>query len=232
MMLQGLGSRRAVRDERGMSLPELIVAMAVFAILATVMVSMFTGFSRSFSSDRSAGESTGIASTAMKELTRVIRAGTELPVPGLEGKNDPVFASASDDGVELRAFLDTDAVSPAPVLVRFSVDAENRLIEERWTATRAVRSWTFPAAAPPYRRTVAHSLTPREQREQPLFSYLDAKGEPIPLVAGAVPVQSLRMIAAVQVTLSVRTSGRSDVAPVVLQNSVGVPNLGISRVGL
>jgi prepilin-type N-terminal cleavage/methylation domain-containing protein len=231
-MPAAIRSARVVRDERGMSLPELLVAMAIFAILATVMVSMFTGFSRSFSSDRSAGESTGIASTAMKELTRVIRAGTEIAVTGSEGGNDPVFATASDDTMELRSILDTDAVSPVPVQVLFSVDAENRLIEERWTGTPSAHSWVFPAAQASYRRTVAHSLVPREQREHPLFAYLDASGETIPLVAGSVPVQKLRMIAAVQVTLSVRASARTDVDPVVLQNSVGIPNLGVSRVGL
>jgi prepilin-type N-terminal cleavage/methylation domain-containing protein len=224
--------RRVLRDQRGMSLPELLVAMAIFAILATVMVTMFTGFSRSFSADRSTSESTGIASSAMKELTRVIRAGTEIAVAGSEGNNDPVFATASDDGIEMRAFLDTDAVTPVPVLVRFFVDAENRLVEERWTGQRSAQSWIFPAAAASYHRTVAHSLVPRDQRERALFTYLDASGEAIPLVSGSVPVQKLRTIAAVQVTLSVRTSARTDVEPVVLQNSVGIPNLGISRVGL
>jgi prepilin-type N-terminal cleavage/methylation domain-containing protein len=222
----------ALRDERGMSLPELIVAMAIFAILATVMVTMFTGFSRSFSSDRSTSESTGIASSGMKELTRVIRAGTQIAVAGSEGKNDPVFATASEDTMELRSILDTDAVSPVPVQVLFSVDAENRLIEERWTGTRSAYSWVFPSGEASYRRTIAHSLVPREQRERPLFSYLDATGRAIPLVAGSVPVQELRTIAAVQVTLGVRTSARTDVEPVVLQNSVGIPNLAISRVGL
>jgi prepilin-type N-terminal cleavage/methylation domain-containing protein len=230
----GLRARllRVGRDERGMSLPELLVAMAIFAILATVMVSFFTGFSRSYSADRSTSESTGVAASAMKELTRVIRAGTEIAVPGSEGKNDPVFATASEDEVELRAFLDTDAVTPVPVLVRFSVDAENRLIEERWTATRTAGSWSFPAAEASYRRTVAHAIVPRDQRETPLFSYLDASGDVIPFVSGSVPVQELHSIAAVRVTLSVRTSARTDVEPVVLRNSVGIPNLGISRVGL
>jgi prepilin-type N-terminal cleavage/methylation domain-containing protein len=230
-MRVAIPSLRAVRDERGVSLPELLVAVSVFAILATVIVTMFTGFSRSFSADRSTSESTSVAATAMKEITRVIRAGTELPVSG-SPLNDPVFASASDDGLEMRAFVDTDAVVPAPVLVRFHVDADARLIEERWNATKAAGYWTFPATGAPYARTIAHSLVPGVQSERPLFSYLDASGQPIPLVSGAVPVPDLRRIAAVQVTLSVRASARPDVQPVVLQNSVGIPNLGISRVGL
>jgi prepilin-type N-terminal cleavage/methylation domain-containing protein len=224
-------AERALREERGMSLPELLVAMSIFAILATVIVTMFTGFSRSFASDRSTSESTSVAATAMKELTRVIRSGTEIPVAG-SPLNDPVFASASDYGLEMRAYVDTDAVVPAPILVRFSVDATDRLVEERWKATRSADFWSFPATAAPYVRTVAHSLVPRGQSERPLFAYLDVSGQAIPLTAGAVAVQDLRKIAAVQVTLSVRSSARSDAEPVVLQNSVGIPNLGISRVGL
>jgi len=222
---------RLRHGERGMSLPELLVAMSIFAVLATVIVTMFSGLSRSFFADRSTSESTGIAATAMKEVTRVIRAGTEIAVSD-SPLNDPVFASASAEGLEMRAYLDTDAVAPVPVLVRFTVDAHQRLVEERWTARRSADVWTFPAAAATYNRTIAHSLVPRQQRDRPLFSYLDASGEVLPLASGSIAVQDLRKIAAVQVTLTVRTSARDDVEPVMLQNSVGIPNLGIARVGL
>jgi prepilin-type N-terminal cleavage/methylation domain-containing protein len=224
------------KDERGVSLIELIVAIALFAMLGTMVVSLFAGFSGAFSRDRAVSDSTSVAAVGMNEVTRVIRSGTEIAVSG-SPVNAAVFAVAADDTVVLQAYLDTDAANPAPVLVRFAIDpVTQELMETRWKAVKSTDFWAFPqypAGTTLSKRPIARQIVPRSASEPYLFRYLDVDGKALTFdVTGRLTDADRRKVAAVQVTLRVQADPTGETKPAVLQNTVGIPNLGVARVGL
>lgn len=226
-------ARRAT-EERGSSLVELIVAISLFAMLGTMLVGMFASFSGAFSRDRAASDSTSVAAVAMNELTRVIRSGTEIPEAEAT-LNKPVFMVAEDDHIVMHAFLDTDALNPAPILVEFAIgDTTQELVETRWNAKEEAGFWKMPSrtSAPASERTIARQIVPRASGEPYLFTYLDAEGGTLPFTNEKLSDADLRKVAAVQITMRVQADAASGTKPAVLQNTVGIPNLGVARVGL
>lgn len=227
-MTRVLRRLRGAQDDAGMSIPELLVTMFIMAMITTMIVGLVSSFSSTFTRDRAATDSTAVAAAGMKEVTRVVRSGTELQVAGGGTTNAPVFLEATANALTMHAFIDTDAVDPEPVKVRFAIDASRRVVETRWAATTSTKPWAFAAVgAPTSVRPVARFVP---AGADPLFTYLDANNQPLTIPSGGFSTEQLRSIAAVQITLTVQadTTGRAEA--VELQNAVGLPNRGISRV--
>ena len=221
--------------QAGISLPELLVAMALAAVVMTLVVTFFATVSRTLSREASASSNTETASLGMRELTRVLRSGTEIMVK--DSPNLPVFLAASAREVTLHGFLDTDAALPKPLRVNFRVTAAGELIETRWAAVPVnLTFWEFSPTVES-QRVIIRGVAGTE----PVLRYFSAAGtELVPATIttapGALPVTGLssaqlREVVAVEIRLSVQTdpSGRAD--PIEMLNTVGIPNLGISRVG-
>lgn len=252
--LRSLQRARAERGRRaagdgGFTLAEMMVTVMLIGLLATMVAALVINASRSFTLDRAANDNTAIASNGMNELTRVIRAGTETRVSASEPLNNPVFLAIGKESMTLRAYLDTDSANPQPIVVRFQVDADRKLYEKRWKANASSEPyWTFqnlpgglsgPYSAassfwtnPASDRLIAQMITPQAAGQPAVFTYFTKDGVEVdPGAAGVVDKTVLRTIASVTVTLSVQTDLTTRADPVVIQNSVGIPNLGISRVG-
>ncbi|WP_036283959.1 PulJ/GspJ family protein [Microbacterium luticocti] len=222
--------RRLHGDDDGMTLIELVVAMGVFALLLTLVVSMFVSTARAFSDERGAVDNSRLASTSMNEVTRIVRAGTEIPVWG-SAENDPVFVSAGAEQLTLNAFIDAGTSDdPPPVRVRFARNGQNELTETRWSAYHDHTTyWKFQTTST-YARLIARSLLPPDPAA-PLFRYYDADGtELVPPRGGSLSVSQIRNIASVQITMQVQGDGSGRVDPVEIRNMVGLPNLGVARV--
>jgi prepilin-type N-terminal cleavage/methylation domain-containing protein len=230
--------------ERGVTLAEMLVTMMVLSLLMVMVVSLVTSVTRTFTRERSATDSTRNASVAMKEITRVIRSGTEIRVNNQP--NAPVFLSATSESVVLRSFLDTSSGAPKPIVARFEITTARDLVEKRWNANAASGPfWTFtnlPVAPfqatptywtnPAYVRTIARGITTTAVSGVSTFCYYAADGtEIVPSVAGSLTDAQLGLIAAVKVTVSVQADKTGRASAVTLENTVGIPNLGISRVG-
>lgn len=236
--------RRLAGDERGLGLPELIVSMMLLAMLGALVLSLFSMFARTFTRDRSQTDSTNIAAIGMSELTRVIRSGTEIRVSG-SSLNTPVFLDARNDSVVMHAFLDTESASPKPLKVEFSIDGNRQLIESRWFAEAAsVPYWTFGAVGRPAdtSRPIARQIPVFDASVDPqhLFRYRSATVCPVatpdcnvltPPLGGSLPESERRLIAIVEIRLKVQADLTVRAEPVTLVNQVGLPNLGIDRVG-
>lgn len=221
---------RATRDD-GYSLPELLVTIFVLGILSTVVVSFYVSMTGAFTRDRAATDSTTTASVGMNNLTRVIRAGTEIRVQG-QSLNTPVFLDAKNEELTMHAFLDTDSTDPRPVKIRFWINAQRELMETRWESRRVNGSYFVFDAQPSGTRVIARTVAPRASGQPWLFTYRAADNSSLtPPANGAFTESQLRNIAAVQVTLTVQADRTSRADPVTLQSTVGIPNLGISRVG-
>lgn len=234
---------RTVHDDDGFGLPELLVSMFLLAIVSTLVVTLVSSFTRTFTRERSAVESTNTAAVGMNELTRVIRSGTEIRVSG-SPFNRPVLIEAMDEGITLYAFLDTDSVNPRPVRVRFRIDATRVLHEDRWYADAASAPyWTFGADGrdPDSSRPVARRIVPRGPDETAMFTYRTSEvcpegGDPdcnvlVPPAGGTLTEDSRRQIALVEIRLTVQADESQRAEPVTIRNQVGLPNLGIDRLG-
>ena len=222
--------RRAATGDQGLTLIELVVAMGISSILIALIVTMFTTTSRSVHDQEAAIDNSRLASTAMNEVTRILRAGTEIPVYGA-AMNDPVFVYAGAERIVMNSFIDsTSSADPAPLRVEFSRNAANELVETRWDAYHVHgNSWAFQTTST-YARTIARSLLP-PQASRPLFVYKDKEGSVLTPASGAsLTTAQIRNIASVQVTMQVQGDESGRVAPVVIQNLVGLPNLGVARV--
>jgi len=233
--------REALRTDSGIGLPELLVAMTLLAILMTIVVSVYTSFTRSFTLGQSATDSTNIASVGMNEVTRVVRSATEIEVAS-GAANTPAFVTAKNESATVYALVDADSAVLAPVMVQFAVDQMSRdMVERRWAATRSGDYWTFPSPASPpaSSRVVARKIVVPSAGEKYLFTYLKTEGclasEPtcaiVPASGDALSQAEIRTIVAVEVTMKVQADETARAEPVTLTNRVGIPNLGRSRVG-
>jgi prepilin-type N-terminal cleavage/methylation domain-containing protein len=219
--------RRPAAGDDGVSLPELIVTMALLGLFTTLVMLLVTSVSRSFTTERSATSSTMAASTGMNELTRVVRSGTVLQIV-TGGADEPVFLDARANSMILYAYIDTSGAAPRPVKIQFSIDAQQRLRESRWNATASKAPWTFDSTPRPA-RTIATSVV--TTATQPLFTYYNKDGNALPVPAGGtLSAADRKLVAAVQIHLTVQsdTTGRAE--PVEISNTVSIPNLGVTRV--
>jgi hypothetical protein len=182
-----------------------------------------------------------VAAVGMNEMTRVIRAGTEVPVAG--GAQLPVFVEAFDDKVTMYAYIETTSLNPSPTKIQFAIDPVTKeLVETRWASSPVSGSpgtFTFAATAESS-RTIARKIIDASDGT-PLFTYLAVVTDPSdpafgtaqPLDAtGGVGSAELPTISVVQIALNVQADETARANPVMLKNRVGVPNLGISRIGL
>jgi len=227
---------RLRRDESGMTLIELSVTIFVLGVLGTIVVGLFVNISTTLTRDRAAMDSTSIASVGMNEVTKIVRAGTEIRVAGLT-LNDPVFVTAKTEEMTINSYLaDSSTGVLSPVKVQLTINPTTRdLVETRWSSTKnSAGYWIFdPTPGAP--RTIARSMAtvtpPLAAGQKYLFTYYDASGVELVVPAGGLTESQRRAVAAVQVTVTVQADQTGRSKPVTLQNTVGMPNLGVSRVG-
>lgn len=233
-----ISDRGDIRGESGVGLAELVISMALLAILTTMIVAAFTAFSRNFTLDQGSTDSANVAVSGMNEVTRVIRSGTENPVANQVQANT-VFQSANGEKVILYAFLDTSAAVLAPVKVQFEVDAVTReLTETRWKAKPLAGGYWGFETNPLWERVVARKILPIGAalpdggRATPLFEFYKADGSKIAVGSTGVAAASLRDIVAVEISMTVQADKSLRADPVTVNNRVGIPNLGVPRVGI
>lgn len=212
--------------ERGISLIELLVTMLVLGILSAIVVSLFLSTTKSVALGASTHQNTSTASNVMNEVSRVIRSGTALPETG--GTTKPAFVAASTEKISMYSFVDADAVAPKPVLVELAIDSTTRqLTEKRWAArVNASGFWFFDSASVLIStRTLPGQIVGPGSSASPVFTFLKADQTPLPFTAAALTTAQLAEVASVRVTLSVRDGGSGTSDPVMLTNTVGIPNL-------
>ncbi len=223
--------RRALRDDRGLGLPELLITMVLIGVLTSAVVALFSSIASTFTKERSATDSANIAAIGMNEVTRIIRSGTEVPLLG--GSRQRAVVAAGEDFLEFHAFIDTDSTSPEPVRVRFEIDGDRDLIEQRWTAiATSADTWTFPpsTATPDSERVIARKITPGTH----LFTYFastDPAATAMTVPTAGFTAAELSSIRQVGVSLTVQADLTDRAQPVTLVNRVGIPNLGVNVFG-
>lgn len=220
--------QRLLRDERGISLVELIVAMTLSVLVLTIAGSFLISTQRASVTASAVNENTRTAAAAMNEMTRVMRSATDNPV---STGDDPQYAFqyASATSVRLFTYVNTSSTASQPVQVQLSLDTTTGTITEtKWSGTSVAYSdyFTFPmsagatlSATPTSTRTLVNSVVSTS-----VFTYYNATGVVIPLSGGSVSATDLPNIRRVSVTV---TTGKSvsDTRATTLTNSVNLPNI-------
>ncbi len=225
---------RATREDGGFSLVELIVAIGLLSLLVTMVAGLYISAMKTVSFSRSLTQNTAFAANAMNEASRVIRAGTANPVAN-KTLSDPAFVQATNEQMILYAYVNLASSAEQPVMISLSLNSSRQLVESRWPATALQTGWSFPdpaVTAPSSTRMLAATVAPNVAGQPYLFTYLLADGTVLPVPAtGTFTADQRRTIASVMVTLTVQASLTDSTNPVTLQNTVGIPNLGLARVG-
>jgi type II secretory pathway pseudopilin PulG len=221
--------------DAGVSIAELAVAIMILGIVTALVAGFYSSTIKTIGVASALRTNTAMASNAMNELSRVIRAGTENPLRDRE-LPDPAFVSATAESLVIYAYVNLQSSDQNPVMIRFRIDGDRRLIEEKWAATKDSHGyWRFPSLSarpeplPTTRRVVASALAPVAPGVPALFSYVDVSGAVIPLPAAGLSVAAIRTVAAVSLTVSIQGSASDAGSRVMLENTVGIPNLGLNR---
>ena len=216
--------RIAGRSQAGMSLAELLVAMFITGILMTLVGTMFVNIARVTTNSNASTSRSGIAGNVMDEISKVVRTATNNPVTG--GTSDPAIVSGTTAALTLYSYVDADPLNPAPTKVTFRVDAAGTLFEDRITATASGSYWVFTGTAKTRNLGgVVQTLTGTDA----LFIYYDDTNTVITPGGTGLTLAQRALVASVQVTVRVTNTLTTGADPIILINTVGMPNLFFSR---
>lgn len=169
--------RRPGPDDEGISLVELLISMVIFAVLALAVMTLTITTLRTARNTMARNDDLNKVQVAMDAMSKYIRTAAEPPVAA---GGVPINALVLAGPADVR-FYGYDAPGAAPSLMRFYVDASNRLIEEHTATLQCAAPYTW---APANKRTriLATNLSPA----QTIFVYNTApQGDPTPLPTGA-----------------------------------------------
>jgi len=211
--------REGARSDAGLSLTELLVTILLTGIIMTMVGSMFINVARLTSNSNATTQKSSVAANLMDAVSKVIRTASNIPVPG-QDVPDPAIVAGTGSSLTIYSFVDTSSVVPEPTKVGYRVDASGNLIEDRWKGTTVGGSTTFAATASS-RVLGGPILTPTGSGA--LFAYLGPAGQVADISAGFADVASIR----VTITMANQLTTGSD--PILVVNTVGMPNLKLSR---
>jgi prepilin-type N-terminal cleavage/methylation domain-containing protein len=218
--------RRALRDERGMSLSELVVVMMVTAIVLAAVATFFTNIAIVTTNANAATSRTNVAANIMNEMSKVIRTSSNNAVAG-DDDPDPAIVSATASALTVYSYVDTSPTAPAPTKVTFRVDATGIVFEDRIKGTLSGSYYVFTGATTT--RNLGGPIVATS-----LFTYLDTDSKAVPIGAtGLTPVQR-DSVASIKVEITIANNAvRGGTAPdpakgnspIILSNTIGMPNL-------
>lgn len=222
-------------DDAGLTLVELMVAVLIFGILMSVVSSLYINTIDATSTAEGVDQNTRQASNMMDETARMIREATPNPVQG-QTDSSPAFVSATNESVELYAYVNLTGTVQQPIMVQFSLSSSRELVEKTWASTSLSGGyWSFPAdtTTPATTRTLGGIVAPHTGGSPWLFTYLDDDGNEIvpsstSLSTGSVASTSLGDVYFVEIDIVAQTGATDPTDSVTLQNTVGLSNIGDS----
>jgi prepilin-type N-terminal cleavage/methylation domain-containing protein len=137
---------RRLRGERGMTLVELVVAMAILSIVLLVMTTTLTSIQRAVVEEDVRGRLNDQARLALQSLDRLVRSGNILYDPVDESGNDPYDATAT--GYLFRVYTQAEQTEDEdPRCALWLVDEEQQLLYRTWPVLDpdAASNWTVVA---------------------------------------------------------------------------------------
>jgi prepilin-type N-terminal cleavage/methylation domain-containing protein len=159
---------RRLRDERGLTLVELVVAMGILSIVLLVMTTTLTSIQRAVVEEDVRGRLNDQARLALQSIDRLVRSGNILYDPVDESGNDPYDASAT--GYLFRIYTQAEQTeNEDPRCAVWLVNDEQQLLYRTWPVLDpdAATDWVI----------VAEGIVNRDL-DEPAFT-LDSTGRTI-----------------------------------------------------
>ena len=218
--------RRALHDERGMSMSELIVVMMVTAIVLAAVGTFFTNIAIVTTNANAATSRTNVAANIMNEMSKVIRTSSNNAVAG-DDDPDPAIVSATASALTVYSYVDTSPTAPAPSKVTFRIDANGVVFEDRIKGTLSGSYYVFTGATTT--RNLGGPIVAKN-----LFTYIDTGNKTVTIGSAGLTELQRNSVASIQVEITIANNSTTggtapDAAkgnsPIILSNTIGMPNL-------
>lgn len=212
------------RDDRGITLVELLVAMSVATIIIVAVAGFFAATVKATNTDQVSETGMRQASNIMNAVTQYVHAATVLPLP--DGTFQTAIQRATPTDVAFYAYVNlSGSTSQQPIQVEFVRDSTSGLLlEKQWDGIADANGYyTFPAltAAPTRTITLGGPIASPTIDNRPLFEYLDGSGVVLPTPASTpASVRAIR----VNIEAGSLTAGRP--GNTTLQNTLYLFNVG------
>ncbi|MBX3088727.1 MAG: prepilin-type N-terminal cleavage/methylation domain-containing protein [Cryobacterium sp.] len=220
----------AARGESGLTLVEVLVSMVVLGVVMALAAGVFMNAGQAANIGKSVNISTKAASLGLNELARAIRFAASNPVSG-QPIDDPALVVAKDDLVTVISYLDVDPASPQPIKIAFTIDSQRRLIEVRYDSYEISKGFWGFKSTPASTQILTGALVPPDSGEAELFTYLDSDNNPLTVPASGLTLSQRQSVAAVKVSIKLKSDDATSGTPVKFESIIGIPNLGINRTG-
>jgi type II secretory pathway pseudopilin PulG len=219
--------RRLHRGQEGITLSELLVSMSIASIIIVAVGGFFIATLRAGSTNSASDQNSRVASSVMNSVTRYVHAASLLPKA--DGSSAPAVVEATPSRLTFTAFINLDGNSTdKPVLVRYSLNAAQRIVLDQWDGTEANGFYSFPAPTQVPNRSIVIGgpvASPTSDGDT-LFTYLGAGNKAIATpVSGIVPTASLGTIRAVRVNLELGSTTAGKPANTHVQNTLYLFNV-------
>lgn len=226
---------RVRRDDSGITLVELIIVMALSVVIMTATVAFFVSVSKNTTRSLDVTHSTADASNVMNVISTGIRAAVRYEVFGQSELSPAVMQGSTSQSLTIITYTDAGPTFPDPLMVRFSVDADRRMIEERWKPQLVngfyvypISSTGTPIGAPYFRRALGDVVM--NSATENLFRYYTGpcNADALTYVNSSTAVSSSdrNKVAFIRFNLKLRSVGADET--VQLDNKVGLPNMAIT----
>jgi type II secretory pathway pseudopilin PulG len=213
--------------EAGVTLVELMIAIMLGAIIMAMIGGFFMQTTRITSTAVQSNTTNGLASSAMQEITTVVRLATQLS-NGTATATPPVISASSTKLVISSLVSVTTPSDPAPTQVTFD-SSSGSIIESRCVATKSNGFWTFSTCASSSSRSLGGPVVGPDAGQNALFSYLDSNGNTLTLTNGNLASTSNGSVASIVVSVKMQAAGQTILPPVYLTANVGMPNIGLQQ---
>src|SRR5690606_22591102 len=117
---------------------ELLVAVVFGGIIIAITLSFFAAVMRNSKQSVDTRMSTADAGNVSNVISTSIRSAVGYAKNGLDTLQTPVLPGSGGQSIVLVSYtdayadLDASAADAAPYLIRYSVDGQRRMLEERW----------------------------------------------------------------------------------------------------
>jgi Tfp pilus assembly protein PilW len=225
--------RRIREDESGLSLAELLVSGLLTIAIMAMIGTMFIQTAKITANSTQTSKSNNIAANIANEVTSVIRVATTNARAGAT-LPDAAIVSGTRESLQLYALSNTNATTPSPSRITFTVvpgsgTVETRSVtEEICTATASGGFWVFSTCGSIVNRNLGGAVQPLTGVSDQFFTYYtDTAGTaPILIGTGSLSAAQCRTVASIRIYVSVKASG-SQTKTTVINNLVVLGNLGL-----
>lgn len=219
--------RQLKRDDAGVTLVETLVVMVLSAILMSITGVFFVTVTKQTMMSEDIRRSTADASNIMNVVSTSIRAAVRNAVASSPNP-DPAVVAANATSITIITYTDAGPSFETPLRLRYRVDSQGRMVEDRWDANVVNGYAVFPSMTvnPASTRILGNVVV--NTSGEPLFRYYNTSGGPVG-GSGDLTATQRGTVTSVRFVVKVRADGSNEV--VVLDNTVGMPNMDFDLTG-